>query len=58
MKNQITKKCLYLLLALLFAPLLLMAQERKVSLELNGAPLAKVLDEIGRKTSLSVVYNV
>nr|WP_245530906.1 SusC/RagA family TonB-linked outer membrane protein [Bacteroides helcogenes] len=34
------------------------AQEQKVSLEFTNAPLAKVLEEIGRQTSMSVVYNV
>ncbi|MDQ9816211.1 STN domain-containing protein, partial [Acinetobacter pittii] len=33
-------------------------QQLRVSLAFSKAPLAKVLDEIGRQTSLSVVYNV
>lgn len=58
MKNPLRQKCLCVWLAMLFAPLLLMAQQRTVSLELKQAPLAKVLDEIGRQASMSVVYNV
>lgn len=48
------------MLIMLAVPMSIMAsaQEQRVSLEFSNTPLAKVLDEIGRQTSMSVVYNV
>lgn len=60
MKKSLKRKCLCFLLLMLVVPMSLMAgaQQLRVSLAFSKAPLAKVLDEIGRQTSLSVVYNV
>ena len=60
MKKSLKRKCLYFLLIMLAVPMSVLAsvQEQRVNLEFSNAPLAKVLDEVGRQTSLSVVYNV
>ncbi len=60
MKKSLKNKCLCFLFIMLAVPMSIMAsaQEQRVSLEFSNAPLTKVLDEIGRQTSMSVVYNV
>ncbi|WP_287828867.1 TonB-dependent receptor [Bacteroides sp.] len=60
MENSMKSKSFYLLLLLLFVsmPIKAFAQEQRVSLNYSNAPLGEVLDNIGRITSLSVVYNV
>ena len=59
MKQSLKNKCLCFLLFMLALPMSIMAfaQEQRVSLEYSNAPLTKVLDEIGRQTAMSVVYN-
>lgn len=47
-------------LMLLFVPIFLTAAEQdemKVSLDFTNAPLSQVLNEIGRQTSLRIIYN-
>lgn len=60
MNQNLKNKCLCYLLVLLVLsfPMGAWAQGPKVSMEMKDAPLVKVLDEIGRKSSLSIVYNV
>lgn len=60
MEKSLKNKCLCFLFLMLAVPMatIASAQEQKVSLEFTNAPLAKVLEEIGRQTSMSVVYNV
>ena len=59
--RKITKcKCRILLLFLfLFIPTVMSAsaQEFLLNLDFANVPLSKVLDEVGRQASLSVVYN-
>lgn len=58
--EKITKYKFSLLLILLFfipVSLSASAQDALVSIDFTNAPLSKVLNEIGRQTSLSVVYN-
>lgn len=60
MNQNLRNKSLCYLLALLVlsSPVEAWAQGPKVSMEMKDAPLAKVLDEIGHQSSLSIVYNV
>lgn len=60
MKKSLKIKCLCFLLSMSSVPMNIMAsaQNQRVSLEFTKAPLAKVLEEIGRQSTMPVVYNV
>jgi len=60
MKKSVKSKCLCFLLLLLMGSMSIVtsAQEQKVSLNLSNVTLGQALEEIGRQSSLSVVYNV
>lgn len=60
MKKSLKIKCLCFLLSMSSVPMNIMAsaQNQRVSLEFTKAPLAKVLKEIGRQSTMPVVYNV
>ena len=60
MKKSLKSKCLCFLLLMSSVPMSIMAsaQNQRVSLEFKKAPLVKVLEEIGRQSTMPVVYNV
>ena len=59
MKKSVKHKFLYLLFFLLSMPAFIFAsaQDIRVNIDFTKASLGSVLNEIGRQTSLSIVYN-